>query len=120
MKKKTKIVIAIAIAFIIAIIASFTVGCHAPKTNTANISTATTITAEAAENNFGFAKISSDYLNTTHEKVFFYREVSTDVMYIAYCKQESYAGMGGLTVMLDPETGGPLTYENWVNNYKSK
>lgn len=118
MKKKTKIVIAI--AFIIAIITIFAAGCHASKTNTANISTATTITAEAAENNFGFAKISSDYLNTTHEEVFFYRELSTDVMYVLYCKQEAYAGMGGLTVMLDPQTGLPLTYENWVNNYKNK
>lgn len=118
MKKKTKIIIAI--AFIIVIIASFTAGCHESKTNAADISSATAITAEAAESNFGFVEITVDNLNTTHEKVFFYREVSTDVMYIAYCKQASYAGMGGLTVMLDPQTGGPLTYENWVNNYKNK
>lgn len=112
MKKKTKIVIAI--AFIIAIIAIFTVGCHASKNNTANINTATTITAEAAEEGLNFELVAGTGVKGTS----FYRETTTDTMYVFMTGSRLEAG--GLTQMFDPQTGLPLTYENWVNNYKNK
>ncbi len=117
MKKSSKIIIAVVLLLAIFAIGCLA-GCHASETNTANISTATTITAEAAEKSFGFVLIKEDYLSTSYEKVCLYRESSTDVMYVFYENQVSYGGMGGLTVMIDPQTGGPLTYENWKNNYQ--
>ena len=43
------------------------------------------------------------------------RETVTDVLYLKY--KGGYAG--GLTVMLDPETGLPLTYERYMEIYTS-
>ncbi|MEE1503871.1 MAG: hypothetical protein UGF89_06480 [Acutalibacteraceae bacterium] len=46
----------------------------------------------------------------------YYRDASTDVMYL--WKQEwdtGGAGYAGLTIMMNPETGLPLTYADWVN-----
>ena len=40
----------------------------------------------------------------------YYRETTTDVMYICY---EEYR-KGSLTVMMDPETGLPLTYSRYL------
>ncbi len=113
MEKKTKIIITL--AFIITIIASFAVGCHASETNTADISGATTITAEAAESKFELVQVSIQSLDSRSD-VSYYREASTDVVYMLYDGYNS----GGLTVMLDPETGKPLTYENWKANYQNK
>lgn len=120
MKKKTKIIIAI--AFIIAIITSFTVGCHASETNTADISSPTTITAKAAESTFSLQKIEEQNLNEYTKRdlyATFYREKTTDVMYVVYSTSNINSGCS-ITVMLDPQTGGPLTYDNWVKNYKNK
>lgn len=39
-----------------------------------------------------------------------YREVTTDVLYL---ETDS-----GIVVMLNPETGKPLTYSDWKLNYK--
>lgn len=45
-----------------------------------------------------------------------YREVYTDVMYV---KTQKYGGSErSITIMLDPETGKPLTYSNWLK-YKN-
>ena len=49
-----------------------------------------------------------------------YRDVITDVMYIRYRDSGGYAGMGGLTVMLEPETGKPLTLTRYMEIYKEK
>lgn len=43
------------------------------------------------------------------------RDVVTDVMYLKY--KGGYAG--GLTVMLDPETGLPLTYTRYIEIYEA-
>ena len=45
----------------------------------------------------------------------YYRDAITDVMYLCYY---NYNG-GGLTVMLDPETGLPLTYVRFVELYEN-
>lgn len=44
-------------------------------------------------------------------------EETTDVIYLKL--SEGYS-MGGLTPMLDPETGLPLTYKVWEAKYKNK
>ncbi len=41
-------------------------------------------------------------------------------MYISFESSVSSGASGGLTVMMDPQTGGPLTYENWKANYQNK
>ena len=48
-------------------------------------------------------------------KNFYYlRDKVTDVMYICYREKIAYSGMGGMTAMLDPESGLPLTYERYL------
>ena len=42
-----------------------------------------------------------------------YREESTDVLYM-------FKGDSGVTHMVDPETGLPLTYKVWKEKYKNK
>lgn len=56
-----------------------------------------------------------EYIDTSNATYDCIREVATDVMYLKY--KGRYAG--GLTVMLDPETGLPLTYTRYVEIYKA-
>lgn len=115
MKKKIKLMIALAL--IVIVIVCSTLGCNASNTkDTTTTTTTTTIVAEASENNFGFEEIYTE----PRYSIYVYREISTDVMYCTYSEIVAYGGLGGLTVMMDPQTGGPLTYENWVANYKNK
>ena len=51
---------------------------------------------------------------------YYYRDALTDVVYVQYREKASYAGMGCLTVMLDPETGLPLTVARWEEFYNQK
>lgn len=44
------------------------------------------------------------------EKFVYWRDVVTDVMYVAF----KFMNAGGMTVMLDPETGLPLTYARYL------
>lgn len=48
----------------------------------------------------------------------FYRDITTDVLYVRYSQKVGYAGLGGLTIMLDPETGLPLTYTRYMELYE--
>lgn len=114
MKKKIKLMIALAL--IVIVIVCSTLGCNASNTKDTTTTTTTTIVAEASENNFGFEEIYTE----PRYSIYVYREISTDVMYCTYSEIVAYGGLGGLTVMMDPQTGGPLTYENWVANYKNK
>ena len=54
---------------------------------------------------------------TIEGKYEFYRESITDVIYVQYRGKVMNAGMGGLTVMLDPGTGLPLTYARYMEFY---
>lgn len=47
---------------------------------------------------------------------YYYRETTTNVMYVT--RYDYHAG--GLTVMLNPETGLPLTYDRYMEIYDSK
>lgn len=60
------------------------------------------------------------YSKGDHGKFYYYREALTDVAYVLYREKSGYAGMGGLTVMLDPETGLPLTNARWQEFYNQK
>jgi len=44
----------------------------------------------------------------------YYRDVSTDVMYLWRFERGYNAGYGGLTIMVNPKTGLPLTYSDWI------
>ncbi len=54
-------------------------------------------------------------------RIAYYRDIVTDVLYIkVYCTSAAgYAGAGGLSVMLDPDTGKPLTYTRYMEMYST-
>lgn len=54
-------------------------------------------------------------------RITYYRDKVTDVLYIkAFCTSATgYAGAGGLSVMLDPDTGKPLTYTRYMEMYST-
>lgn len=54
-------------------------------------------------------------------RVSYYRDKVTDVLYMdVFCRSATgYAGAGGLTVMLDPDTGKPLTYTRYMEMYST-
>lgn len=57
-----------------------------------------------------------DPINTDIQRTYYCRDTITDVMYLL---TEIYDG-GGMTVMLDPSSGKPLTYENFKKIYDEK
>ena len=61
-------------------------------------------------------EVSFEEIETEYYFIDVYREVYTDVMYM----ESAYEHGIGLTVMLDPATGLPLTYANYVENYYQK
>ena len=88
-------------------VASLVVGCgkvQAEEASVANDEKSATIAAA-----FGLVETEYYFIDV-------YREVYTDVMYM----ESAYEHGIGLTVMLDPATGLPLTYANYVENYYQK
>ena len=61
---------------------------------------------------FGFEEV---YEDSVHD-LFILRECSTDCLYL---QSAAYNGSGGLTVMVNPKTGRPLTYSDWKNNFEN-
>lgn len=56
--------------------------------------------------------------DSSYCKFFYYRDTVTDVVYLwGRAVKAGYAGMGGLTIMMDPETGLPLTFARWEEMY---
>lgn len=49
----------------------------------------------------------------------YYRDVVTDVMYMNSYHIGSSVSAGGLTVMLDPDSGKPLTYARYMDLYSA-
>ena len=64
------------------------------------------------EISFGMEKLKTASVGGVH--IIYYRDVATDVMYLSSGYQ------GGLTVMMDPETGLPLTYARYIEVYQGK
>lgn len=89
----------------VVVILTFLTGC-ASSSSSASASSQS-ITKES--NGFGFESVYS----SRRQRIF--REVTTDVLYFY---SETSNG-GGLAVMLNPETGKPLTYSEWKTNYSN-
>ncbi|MBQ8245808.1 MAG: hypothetical protein IJZ42_01630 [Lachnospiraceae bacterium] len=50
-------------------------------------------------------------------RFFYYRDTVTDMMFL-FCRSSTANSQGGgLTLMLDPETGLPLTYDRYMEIY---
>ena len=110
---KKLIAISITTFAVICVLVSIIIASTNTSNKDENINSTMTITAYAAGNT---ERINFEYVRTTGGGNFaVYRETSTDVMYFR-CNDVG----GGVTVMLDPQTGGPLTYTNWLNNYANK
>lgn len=111
MKNKFKIM-----AFILAFICVTTIayGCGKNATENTSNTPSIAITASAAQtSNLEFELVSKQVLSG-YSSIYFWREISTDTMFV-----ESIRTSGsGLTQMLDPETGKPLTYTMWLSSYK--
>lgn len=117
MKKKFKI-----LAFILAIICVTTMayGCGKNATQNTTNTASTTITVSAAESqqsNLGFQLVYEQRING-YNVIFFWREISTDTMYIETVRSTRDGYGSGLIQMPDPETGLPLTYTKWLNSYQ--
>lgn len=104
MKKLLMVIVALSI------IGAFIAGYTMQRSEKTQYVPGPTITAEAYGESLNFELVGSD----TRTRMVF-RETKTDVMYFVYAS--SSGGGVGLTVMYDPQTGGPLTYTNWKNNY---
>lgn len=75
-----------------------------------SLSNETDISSKDVSTNFNFETVYTD------DNLRIFREKTTDVLYILYNSLEK----AGLTIMLDPETGKPLTYSNWQAYYQNK
>lgn len=84
------------------VILTFFTGCTVASSGAAKSSN--TFTQEA----FGFETV---YYSGNYR---IYREITTDVLYFNTVNTNA----GGLSVMLNPETGKPLTYSEWKDNYE--
>lgn len=53
----------------------------------------------------------------------YYRDKVTDILYMRFYYISGYAGSGaeagGLTVMLEPDSGKPLTYTRYMEMYSA-
>lgn len=56
---------------------------------------------------------------TSNSRIAYYRDVVTDVMYMNSYHIGSSVSAGGLTVMLDPDSGKPLTYARYTELYSA-
>lgn len=82
-----------------------------------------TTSATAASNDevaVGMEYLGSCRGSHSYGMFYYYRDALTDVVYVQYREKTGYAGVGGLTVMLDPETGLPLTVARWEEFYNQK
>lgn len=60
----------------------------------------------------------ASFYDSEHDTTYIYlKDEITNVMYLCMKEDRSlngYDGTSGLTVMLDPDTGGPLLYDKWL------
>ena len=61
----------------------------------------------------------SQQFPTSSSRIAYYRDVVTDVMYMNSYHIGSSVSAGGLTVMLDPDSGKPLTYARYMDLYSA-
>ncbi len=112
---------------LVLIIGVFTlVGCSSDvDTTTSTVETTEPTTEQIAPKN-AFEMAGFEHILTTKPEdneyvsidgsLSYYRELGTDVMYIYYIGYNR----AGLTVMMDPETNGPMLYTNWLKYQNEK
>lgn len=93
----------ISLFFALVVICSLVVACGSQVTIEATEEVSSLFNLELV----GKAKVDDDTF-------FYYRDLVTDVIYLRAGRKVMNAGQGGLTVMLDPETGLPLTYARYL------
>ncbi len=127
MNKRIKVTKLVSLVLVALTIVFCFVGCTAGEsTNAIASSGSSDVTPEASVGSFnvmptaandsddaavyvGMERVLSD------EPFYYYRDVTTDVMYVVYRDYRC----AGLNVMVDPNTDGPLTHENWLK-YQSE
>ena len=115
MKRKFKIIV---FFLTIILVSTIAYGCGKNSTQNTNTTASTTITASAAQQSkFEFQKVAEQQISMLNI-IYFWREKSTDTMYIEKIRSSSGGEGSGLTQMMDPETGLPLTYTKWLNSYR--
>lgn len=115
MKRKFKI---IAFFLVIICVSAIAYGCGKNATQNTTNTASTTITASAAQQSkLEFQKVAEQQLSMLNV-IYFWREKSTDTMYIEKIRSSSAGEGSGLIQMFDPETGLPLTYTKWLNSYQ--
>ena len=115
MKNKFKI---IAVIFAIICVTSIAYGCGKNATEDTNNTPSIAITASAAQQSNLEFELVSEQVRSSYSQIYFWREKSTDTMYIETIRSYKDGYGSGLTQMLEPETGKPLTYAQWSNTYK--
>lgn len=111
-----------AACFFVSVLVLFSlVGCadptHTLSSNSSNTNLSTQ-TSTAESNKSVVQPFEMEHIGESSSGYFdYYRDIATDVIYIRYADKIGYAGLGGLTVMLDPETGLPLTYSRYKELY---
>lgn len=114
---KKKIIVIVAVFAVIALI-FVAYGCGKSNIEPETPVITSVSAAETTQpSSFNFEEVyydSANYLTIFHEK-------TTDSLFIQYSQTFGFsdAGAGGLTQMMDPETGLPLTYTVWQEKYAS-
>ena len=112
MKKKI-----IAIVAVFAVIALMFVAYSCGKSNLEPEAPVTISASAAQQSALEFELICEQHISRTNV-IWFWREKSTDTMYIEKYKKEPDGAGTGLIQMMDPETGKPLTYSRWLYSYQ--
>lgn len=104
----------IALSLSLILLCSFLGGCSLKETST-NDEGEYTIVVEG--DYFTPQQVASFYDSNADTTYIYLKDEITNVMYL--CMKEDHSmggfdGKSGLTVMLDPETGGPLLYDKWM------
>ena len=114
MKKKI-----IAIVAVFAVIALMFVAYGCGKSNLEPETPIVTSASAAKSQLSGFEfELISEQKISNFQTISYWRETSTDTMYIESWRHHNYGSGSGLTQMLDPETGKPLTYTQWLESYQ--
>lgn len=99
--------------------------CAAPETSNAGNDASFASGPANTETNLNdeslFETVFSQSDPADHGRITYYRDKVTDVLYVKVFSLSAtgYAGAGGLSVMLDPDSGKPLTYARYMELYSA-
>ena len=106
MKKK---IIAIVAVFAVIALMYVAYGCGKSKLEPEAPVTISASASQTTESNFNFELIYAD----NDSGLYIYHEKTTDTLFLQYGGYKA----GGITQLMDPETGLPLTYTVWQEKY---